>query len=548
MNFMKNFLIFIILLVVSFSCSGRKKDFNNAYNSIRTEDLENYVSELGSDRFMGRAPFTVGEAITVNYLADNLRLIGFEPAFSGSYFQEVPMVEISSYLKGINISRSSEALFSFLSPDEAAIISPQICDTIKVTNSEIIFAGFGIVAPEFGWNDYANLDVKGKTVIVMVNDPGLYTGDSLLFKGREMTYYGRWTYKYEEAARQGAEGIIIVHETEGAGYPYSIPRKSSISPRFYMQDADSNRSLCRFTGWLSAEASEKLLGKAGYNVKKLRMESCQKGFIGFPLNMQLSLTISNSVRYNKSTNVAGILKGSKRPDECIVYTAHWDHFGIGEKENGDSIYNGAVDNGTSMAWALSVGNAFSQLKRKPHRSIIILFPTCEEQGLIGSYFYTENPVLPLDKTVACINNDLMLPIGRMKDVMITGFGQSELDDYAERAAMLQDRYIVKDPNSHTGMFFRSDHFAFVSKGIPSLYARGNTDSREFGREWASAMEKDFIENRYHKPADNYEPDKWDLQGIKEDAQLSFNIGYKLAFSREFPEWKTTSEFKILRNK
>jgi Zn-dependent M28 family amino/carboxypeptidase len=545
---MKNFLILFVLSIIFFSCSGRKKDFNNAVNSIRKEDIENYVSELGSDRFMGRKPFTAGEAITVNYLADNLRLIGFEPAFNGSYFQEVPMVEISTSIKGISISGSSESIFSLSSPDEAAIVSPQICDSIDVVNSEIVFAGFGIVAPEYGWNDYADLDVKGKTVIVLINDPGLYTSDSLLFKGREMTYYGRWTYKYEEAARQGAEGILVIHETEGAGYPWSIPRKSSITPRFYMQTADSNKTLCSFTGWLSAEASEKLFKKAGYNVEKLRMESCKKGFRGFPMNMQVSLSVRNSVRYNKSTNVAGILKGSHRADECIVYTAHWDHFGIGEKENGDSIYNGAVDNGTAMAWAFSIANAFTQLKNKPDRSVIILFPTCEEQGLIGSIYYTEHPVLPLDKTVACINNDLMLPIGRMKDVMITGYGQSELDDYAARAAKMQDRYVVKDPNSHTGMFFRSDHFAFASKGVPSLYARGNTDSREFGKEWAAAQEKDYIEHRYHRPADNYYPEKWDLEGIAEDARLAFNIGYELAISAKFPKWKPGSEFKNLRNK
>ncbi len=545
---MKNFLILIILSIMFFSCLGKKKDFENALKSIRTDDIKDYVSELGSDRFMGRAPFTGGETITINYLADHLRLIGFEPAFNGSYFQQVPVVQITSLIKDVEISRLSELLFNLTSPDEAAVISPQICDKIDVVNSEIIFAGFGIVAPEYGWNDYANLNVKGKTVIVMINDPGLYTGDSLLFKGRDMTYYGRWTYKYEEAARQGAEGILIVHETEGAGYPYSIPRKSSVTPRFYMQDADSNKSLCRFTGWLSAEASEKLFGEAGYNVEKLRMESCRSGFTGFPLKMQLSFSVSNSVRYNKSTNVAGILKGTRRADECIVYTAHWDHFGIGEKENGDSIYNGAVDNATTMAWALTIGNAFTKLKHKPLRSVIILFPTCEEQGLIGSIYYTENPVLPLEKTVACINNDLMLPLGKMRDFMITGFGQSELDDYAAKAAALQDRYVVKDPNSHTGMFFRSDHFAFASKGVPSLYARGSTDSREFGREWATAREKDYIENRYHKPADNYEPDKWNLEGITEDAELAFNIGFELAFSGKFPKWKANSEFKNLRNK
>lgn len=544
---MKNYpLSFLIVILFLTGCTSNKSDYRNAENSINIPDLKSYVSVLGSDSLMGRKPFTRGETITINYLAEQLKKIGFGPAFNGSYFQEVPMVEISSVIGDVKISRSSKTVLSFKTPDEAAIISPRVNKEIDISNSEMIFAGFGIVAPEYGWNDFEGIDVKGKTVVVLINDPGLYTGDTTLFKGREMTYYGRWTYKYEEAARQGAAGVVIIHETEGAGYPYTIPRKSAISPRLYMQLADSNLSLCQFTGWFSETSAERLFKECGLNVSNLRKEACKKGFRGFPLNMQISLTVHNSVNYNKSTNVAGVLKGSKRPDECIVYTAHWDHFGIGEKENGDSIYNGAVDNGTSMAWELEIGKAFSDLKKKPERSVVLLFPTAEEQGLNGSLYYTEHPVFPMEKTVACINNDMLLPIGRMKDVMITGYGQSELDDMVVKAAAEQDRYVVKDPNSHTGMYFRSDHFAFAKKGVPSLFARGNTDSREFGKEWASNQEKDYIENRYHRPSDNYEPDKWNFDGIAEDARLAFRIGYDLAFSDYFPVWKAGSEFKHLR--
>jgi Zn-dependent M28 family amino/carboxypeptidase len=264
------------------------------------------------------------------------------------------------------------------------------------------------------------------------------------------------------------------------------------------------------------------------------------------MKTQLSLTIVNKIIYNTSTNVAGVLRGTSRADECIVYTAHWDHFGIGEKEKGDSIYNGAVDNGTSMAWALEIGEAFSGLKKRPVRSVLILFPTAEEQGLLGSQYYTEHPVFPMDKTVACFNNDLMLPIGRMKDLMITGYGQSDLDDLLAEAAGEQDRYIVKDPNSQTGMYFRSDHFPFAKKGVPSAFARGNTDSREHGKEWAAKMEKDYIDNRYHRPGDNYEPGNWDLNGIAEDARLEFIAGYKLASTDYFPKWKQGSEFENIR--
>lgn len=541
---MKFNLFLLSLLFLAPSCSNN--DLKNSQKSINSSDLAYYVKNLGSDDFMGRKPFTPGEKITIDFLADQLKKIGFEPAFDGSYFQSVPMVEISSESTG-NISiKTRGKVVSLHAPDDVAITSPRLSGNVNIHESEMVFAGFGIVAPEYNWNDYSGLDVKGKTVVVLINDPGLYTGDSTLFNGREMTYYGRWTYKFEEAARQGAEGILIIHETEGAGYQYSIPRKSSITPHLYMQSADSNKTSCAYTGWLSAESADSLFSTLGYNVKELRTAACKKDFTSFDLKSQISLSIRNKIKFNSSINVAGVLKGTTRSDECIVYEAHWDHFGIGEKEMGDSIYNGAVDNGTAMAWAMEIGKAFSGLKKRSLRSVVILFPTAEEQGLLGSQYYTENPPFPMNKTVACFNNDLMLPVGRMKDVMITGYGQSDLDDIIAEEAALQDRYIIRDPNSQTGMYFRSDHFSFAKKGVPSAFARGNVESREHGREWFSKMEQDYINNRYHKPSDNYEPDKWDLSGIAEDASLSFSVGYHLANSDFFPGWKTGSEFKNVR--
>jgi Zn-dependent M28 family amino/carboxypeptidase len=540
--------ILFLTALISTGCSEKNVDFSNALKSFSIEDLKKHVAVLGSDSLMGRMPFSPGEALTVNYLAEQLEQIGFEPAFNGSYFQKVPMVEIASLVTGSEIMTSDGKSIVLNSPDDIAVISPQVQDEIIISESDMIFAGFGINAPEYAWNDYEGLDVKGKTVVVLINDPGLYSGDSSLFRGREMTYYGRWTYKYEEAARQGAAGVLIIHEEEGAGYPYTIPRKSAISPQLYMQRSDNNTGLCHFTGWLSSFAAEKIFETEGLNVSKLRTNACSNDFKGFPLKMKLSLSIRNNIKFNTSTNVAGVLKGNSRSDECIVYTAHWDHFGIGEVENGDSIYNGAVDNGTSMAWEFSIGKAFAGLKNRPARSIVLLFPTAEEQGLIGSMYYAENPVFSLGKTVACINNDLLLPIGKMKDVMITGFGASELDDMVVKAAAAQNRYVVGDPNSHTGMYFRSDHFAFAKKGVPSLFARGNTDSREFGKVWAAKQEQDYIVNRYHRPADNYVPEEWNFEGIREDAMLAFQVGYELATSDFFPGWKPGSEFKDLRKK
>ncbi len=536
------------LLISAFllsSCTNVNSDRDKAMESITISDLEMHIKDLGSDSFLGREPFTEGEEITVNYLAGQLEKIGFEPAFNGSYFQEVPMVEINSSVGDIEV-KSGKSTFRFNAPDDVAIISPLEEEGVVIESSGMVFAGFGIVAPEYGWNDYAGLDVRGKTVLVMVNDPGLYTGDSSLFKGTEMTYYGRWTYKYEEAARQGAQGILIIHETKGAGYSFMVPRKSSLNQNLYELSEGTGSPRCQFTGWITAGSAEILMKEKGLNISDLRSEACKKGFKGFPLDMKISLSIRNRIKYSKSKNVAGILKGGSRSDECIIYTAHWDHFGIGEPENGDSIYNGAVDNGTSMAWALAIGKAFSGLKKKPGRSIVLLFPTAEEQGLAGSKYYTENPPIPIEKTVACLNNDLMLPIGRMRDVMITGLGQSDLDDLAGKAAAEQDRYITGDPNSHTGMYFRSDHFPFAKKGVPSLFARGNVESREFGKEWAAQMEQDYIANRYHRPADNYEADKWNLEGIAEDTRLAFMIGFELANGDSFPKWKSGSEFRNLR--
>jgi Zn-dependent M28 family amino/carboxypeptidase len=541
---MRNYLIFIIIPLIFSACNNG--EIRKCERSINASDMAEYVKNLASDEFMGRKPFTAGEKITVEYLAAQLKQIGFEPAFNGSYFQPVPMVEISSVVKGPVVVDYGGKSLSLNNPDDIAVTSPRLDNEVNIKNSGMVFAGFGIVAPEYEWDDYNGLDVKGKTVVVLVNDPGLYTGDTTLFKGRDMTYYGRWTYKFEEAARHGAEGILVIHETEGAGYPYTIPRKGSLSPGLYMQTADSNKTMCSFSGWLSAESAEKLFDNLGYKVSDLRQSATRKGFKGFNMNAKMSLSIQNKVRYNTSTNVAGLLRGTSRADECIVYSAHWDHFGIGEKENGDSIYNGAVDNGTSMAWALGIGKAFSKLNKRPARSILILFPTAEEEGLLGSQYYTEHPVFPMNKTVACFNNDIILPIGRMRDVMITGYGQSDLDDIIADAAAEQDRYVVKDPNSQTGMYFRSDHFSFAKKGVPSMFARGNVDSRQHGKEWAANMEKDYIQNRYHRPADNYEPDKWDLNGIVDDARLAFIAGYKLAKSDFFPAWKTGSEFKNLR--
>lgn len=539
---MKKFVLpLIILSLVAGSCTNNR-DLERAMKTITAEELRDYTQILGADSMMGRKPFTPGETITVSYLASELEKLGFSPAFGDSWFQEVPMVEITTAVSGPAVITAAGKRLEFIAPDDIAIESPSMRQYVELEDIPMVFCGFGIVAPEYGWNDFAAADVKGKCVVVLVNDPGLYTGDSALFKGRTMTYYGRWTYKYEEAARQGASAILIIHETLGAGYDYSIPRKSSISPGLYQEPAPGDPEPCPVTGWLSAGAAEKLFSTLGYDMETLRKEACTPGYRGFETGASISLRLTKSHLKNSSLNVAGILPGRTRPEEAVVISAHWDHFGIGEKENGDSIYNGAVDNGTSMAWAFEIGEALASLRKRPERSVILFFPTAEEQGLLGSSWFASRPPVKRENLIACFNNDLLLPIGRMKDIMVTGYGQSELDDMLTEAAMRQDRYIMPDPNPETGMYFRSDHFPFAKAGVPALFARGNCDSREYGKEWAAAQETDYIKNKYHKPADNYYPEM-NFDGIVEDAQAILDVAHRLMTSDLRPGWKSGSEFK-----
>lgn len=542
---MKKLILPLITSLLLFTACTGESSLRRAAGTITPEELRDYTRTLGSDSFMGRKPFTEGETITVEYLAAELEKTGFTPAFGESWYQSVPMVEITSRVTGkVRVNAGGESI-DLTAPDDIAVESPSMKQLVELVEIPMIFCGFGIIAPEYGWNDYDGLDVKGKCAVVLVNDPGLYTGDTTLFKGREMTYYGRWTYKYEEAARQGATAILIVHEPAGAGYDYSIPRKSSISPGLYMEHGEGEIQPCPVTGWFSAEAAGRIFSAVGRDVESLRAEACSEDFKGFPMGTDISMSIANSHRRDSSLNVAGILPGSSLPDECIVISAHWDHFGIGEPENGDSIYNGAVDNGTSMAWALEIGEAFASLRERPARSVILFFPTAEEQGLLGSSWFVANPPVQRKNIIAAFNNDLLLPVGKMKDIMITGYGQSELDDMLAVAAARQERYIMPDPNPETGMYFRSDHFPFAKAGIPALFARGNCDSREFGKEWAAAREKDYITNRYHKPADNYYPEM-NFEGIAEDAKAILEVGYRIVTSDIRPAWREGSEFARYR--
>ncbi|MHC1773859.1 MAG: M28 family peptidase [Lentimicrobium sp.] len=517
-------------------------DVQNAENSINTADLVKYIKALGSDAFMGRKPCTVGEDSTMAYLKREFMRLGLKPGFGESYFQEVPLVEVSCQpSEQMKINTEGQNLdLKYI--DDFVVFSKRIQEQTNLENVPLVFAGFGIVAPEYNRNDYAGIDVKGKVVVVLVNDPGYNSGDSTYFKGNIMTYYGRWTYKYEEAARQGARGVLIVHETPQAGYPWSVVVSGATASKFYLQPDDGYKDRCEIEGWITLDAAVKLFAGQNLQLDSMIAAARKPGFKSTEMDASVTVSMKSGFSNKLSHNIMAVLPGNVRPDEVIIYSGHWDHFGVGTPLNGDSIYNGAVDNGTTLAWMMEIAEAFTILKKKPERSIAFFAPTGEEQGLLGSAWYVENPSFELGKTVANINNDLMLYYGRMKDVMVTGYGQSELEDYLKEFADLQDRYILPDPNPETGMYFRGDQFSFAKAGVPGLYARGNCDSREHGKEWMHQKEKEWLANNYHKPTDQYNDD-WDLSGVEEDAKLLFRVGLKLANESTFPGWKEGSEFK-----
>ncbi|GAA4315403.1 M28 family metallopeptidase [Mucilaginibacter gynuensis] len=518
---------------------------STALKAIDDTSFSKYISVLASDDFEGRKPFTTGETKTINYLEAEFKKAGLKPGNGDSYFQKVPMVDIMSTPAGDMQIKGASGSLSLKYLDDFVAATRHVKPQVKVENSDIVFAGYGIVAPEYKWNDYAGLNVKGKTVVVMVNDPGF--SDTTLFKGKTMTYYGRWTYKFEEAARQGASGIIIIHDTAPASYPWTVIRSGWSKSKLYLAAADNNSSRVPVEGWITSDVAKKLFKLAGKPADLLQ-QAGKPDFKPIDLGLKLSITLNNTIKRSTSNNVAAILPGSKRADEYIIYSGHWDHLGKGEAVNGDSIYNGAVDNATGTAALLVLAHAFKKLPTPPERSILFIALTAEEQGLLGSEYYSAHPLVSVNKTVADINIDAMEASGKTKDIVAIGYGQSELETYLEEAAKKQGRVVVKDPNPSAGSYFRSDHFNFAKVGIPSIFTGNGIDNIAHGKEWGKKQQEDYNENRYHAPADNFEPEKWDFSGMVEDLRLLFDVGEKLSNETTFPGWKEGSEFKAIREK
>ncbi len=544
-------LVSLLTLALTFSaCRNAEKDVEAALTSISAESFSKNTQVLASDEFEGRLPASAGEEKTVNFLEAEFRNVGLKPGNGDSFFQDVPMVEIAAdpdtklTVAKRGAGAASSATFAFKSDFVAATM--RLVPEASLTDSEMVFVGHGIVAPEYNWDDYQGLDVKGKTVLILINDPGFGKDDPAFFEGKAMTYYGRWTYKYEEAARQGADGALIIHETEPAAYGWGVVEKGWSGPRFSLVNKDNNMSRCAAEGWLQLETARKIIEMAGLKFDDLKSAASNPGFKAVPLGLQASLVLKNSIRQSVSKNVIGLVAGKTRPDETVIYVSHWDHFGLDPKLEGDQIYNGAQDNATGTAGLIELGRAFKRLKNPPARTVIFLAVTGEEQGLIGSGYYASNPIYPPTKTAAVINTDSLNVYGRMKDVTVVGYGKSELDAYVEAAAKEQGRVVRPDPTPEKGSYFRSDHFPFAKQGIPSVYVGSGIDSVEHGEEWTRKKADLYTVEKYHKPTDEFDPG-WDFSGAVEDLRLIFKVGYALGNESLFPNWKEGTSFKAKRD-
>ena len=532
-------------LAIAFVFFGCKKDQSSKIQkTITYNNIEKHIAELASDKYMGREPMTEAEPLILEYISGQMKEIGLEGANNGSYFQAVPILKVTSKLSPTLDFETPKGKISFNKLTDYVAFSQKKEGEMYLDKSDVVFAGFGITAPEYNRNDFDGIDVKGKTIIVFVNDPGYGISDDY-FKGNTMTYYGRWTYKFEEAARQGAKACFIVHETGPAGYPWEVVRNNGETTKYFPEAEDGYKDRCSFEGWITKESAEKLFITCGYSFDELKNKALDIYFKPFTLPLKASAWIKSTFGNGITQNVCGLIKGSTHPDEVVVYTAHWDHLGIGTVINGDSIYNGATDNASAISWMLEIARAFKEGKQ-PERCVLFLSVTGEESGLLGSGYYADNPFFPMNKTVACINTDINLFLGKFKDVTVTGFGQSELDNWLEAEASKQGRYLAADPNPENGMFFRSDQFPFVKHGVPSIFAKGYIEAEKYGKEETLKRIADYWANTYHKPSDEFNMESADLNGLVEDAELFYKVGLNLANSSDWPKWNDGSEFKSVR--
>jgi Zn-dependent M28 family amino/carboxypeptidase len=520
---------------------------------IDAGDFAEHVRTLSSDAFEGRGPGTPGEDKSVAYIQAQMQRIGLQPGNHGEWFQTVPMVETTA-APGTTLTIDVAGKPHVLKAGDDMVIGTRTGQPeVKIDGSDLVFVGYGVDAPERDWNDYAGIDVKGKTVVMLVNDPCFHANDDSLFDGKRMTYYGRWTYKFEEAARQGAAAALIVHDTAGASYGWDVVKNSWSGVQYDLPASADPAPRLPAQGWITGEQAKALFADAGLDLDALRAAANKRGFKAVPMKAKLSLDLKSTIAEKSSRNVVGLLPGTTHPDEAIVYMAHWDHLGKHDDEQNaqgtaDVIYNGAVDNATGVAGILEIADAFAHQSPKPERSVLFVAVTLEESGLLGSAYYAAHPAIPLDHTVAVVNIDAMGVSGRTRDVTVVGMGSSQLEDILKPILDKQGRTMHSESHPEAGGYFRSDHFSFAKAGVPALYMDAGDDLVDGGTAAGEAAAKDYGDNRYHAPGDEYDAATWKLDGTMQDLEAEYAVGRQLASSDQWPDWYEGNAFKALRDK
>lgn len=507
--------------------------------------LGDYIATLASDAFQGRQPASVGEEKTIAFLTERFQAAGLEPGYHGSYTQSVPLVEITAVdAQPVVFTHGEQRLELSVGPD-VVTWTKRVEESVQVSASDVVFVGYGVVAPEYQWDDYAGIDVRGKTVLILVNDPGFVSEDDALFRGRTMTYYGRWTYKFEEAARQGAAMALLIHDTAAAGYGFDVVQGSWSGAQFDLVREDKNRDRVAVEGWIEQSAAQRLFQSVGLKLDELAAAAARPGFQAQALPMQASTAIRNQLRESLSNNVVALLPGRSAADEYFIYTAHWDHLGVNAELDDDTIYNGAQDNASGTAALLALAENLAQGER-PERSMVFVAVTAEESGLLGSRYFADNPPFPLSQVVAGVNMDALNIHGPMRDLVVVGHGNSELEPMVAKLAQAQNRRVEPNPFPEKGFYYRSDHFNLAKHGVPMLYAKGGVDHFEKGQAYGREQNAEYVNERYHKPADEY-GDWWDLRGMNQDLHLFQRLGLELANSDHWPNWYEGNEFRAIRD-
>lgn len=517
---------------------------------MSAEGLMAHVRVLASDEFEGRKPGTNGERLTLDYLERAFAAAGLQPGVtlpdgSHSWRQDVPL--ISSQVQGAPTLSivGGDGARAYAFGTQYVAWSKRVTPHVSVENAELVFVGYGVVAPERNWNDYAGVDMHGRIAVMLVNDPDFETGEDGGFGGRAMTYYGRWTYKYEEAARQGAAGVLIIHETAPASYPWAVVQSSNTSARFDIVREDRGMSRASFEGWVTTDVGRELFERAGLDFDALKARAQRPGFSPVAMTgLRGSLALDLSTQETRSANIVGVLPGRERPQETVLYSAHWDHLGRCTPIDGDDICNGALDNATGTSALIELARAFSA-EGRPQRSVAFIALTAEEQGLLGALYYSQHPVFPAAQTVAAINMDGINNFGPTHDIEVVGFGKSEMDDLITQAAAEQGRRVAPDSSPEAGYFYRSDHLHFAQLGIPVLYTSNGIDMIEGGEARGRALNDDYTANRYHKPTDEVTPE-WDLSGGAQDVRLYYAVGRGLGDGTNWPRWRPEAEFRAIR--